>query len=45
MRGPKLRRDPNGMAVVAQIGKSVNTNRQEVRLQSAEPGSRRGILL
>ncbi len=30
-RRPKLEREPNGMAVVAQITKSVNTNRQEVR--------------
>ena len=30
-RRPKLEREPNGMAVVAQIPKSVNTNRQEVR--------------
>ena len=29
---PNLRRNPNGMAVVAQFTKSVNTNRQEVRL-------------
>jgi hypothetical protein len=32
---PKLGRGPNGVAVVAQIAKSVNTNRQEVRVASA----------
>ena len=29
---PNLERNPNGMAFVAEIAKSVNTNRQEVRL-------------
>lgn len=32
MGRPKLKRDPNGMAVVAQITNSVNTIRQEVRV-------------